>query len=61
MRKVEETVSIPEAACLLGLTTEEVLNLVFLKELGSVEAPSGRRIVPISAIERWRLAHPVTA
>jgi hypothetical protein len=61
MSEMEETVSIPEAGRLLGLTTEQVLDLVFLKELESIEAPSGRRIVPASAIERWRLAHPATA
>ncbi len=61
MSAVEETLSVPEAARRLGLTTGETLTLVFSKELESVEAPTGRRIVPISAIERHRASHQARA
>jgi hypothetical protein len=58
---MEETVSVPEAARRLGMTTEEAYTLVFLRELRSVEAPSGRRIIPIAAIDRWKSSHPTSA
>jgi hypothetical protein len=61
MSDVEDTVSVAEAAKRLGLTTDEAYSLVFAKELESIEATSGRRVVPISAIERWQAAHPVSA
>jgi hypothetical protein len=58
---VEETLRVPESGRRLGLTTGETLTLAFLKELESIEAPRGRRIVPISAIERYRASHPTPA
>jgi hypothetical protein len=61
MSDVEDTVSVAAAARRLGLTTEEAYSLVFSKQLESVEAASGRRLVPISAIEHWQATHPVSA
>jgi hypothetical protein len=61
MIDVEDTVSVAEAARRLGVTTEEAYSLVFAKQLESVEAASGRRVVPTSAIDRWRAAHPISA
>ncbi len=61
MSDMEETVSLPEAARRLRLSPEETFDLVFTRELRSVEAPSGRRLIPISAIERWKDAHPAPA
>ncbi|HEY6426595.1 MAG TPA: hypothetical protein VIX84_05130 [Acidimicrobiales bacterium] len=58
---MEETLSVAEAACRLGITTEQALTLIFLKELDSIEAPSGRRIVPVWAIERWQSSHAAPA
>jgi excisionase family DNA binding protein len=60
MSDVEETLSVAEAARRLRLTTEETYRLVFSKRLPTVEAASGRRLVPVSAIERWQQEHPVS-
>jgi hypothetical protein len=57
----EQTVSLPEAADLLGVATEDVFDLVFSGQLTSVEMPSGRRVVPRSAIERWKASHEAPA
>lgn len=51
-----ETVSMPEAARRLGLTMAEVWDLVMDRELRSVAAPSGRRIIPLDALEDYRKA-----
>lgn len=48
-----DMVEIWEAAELLGLTIPEVYDLVFSRQLASVEAPNGRRLVPRTAIEAW--------
>ena len=57
----ESTVSVAKAAKLLGMSIEEVYDLVFQLRLASVEAPSGRRVVPVSVIEQWQRDHPVHA
>ena len=49
-----DVVSVAEAGRLLGMTTAEAYDLVFTRQLKSVEAPSGRRLVPLSAIEDWK-------
>jgi hypothetical protein len=36
-------------------------DLVFQQQLATVEAPSGRRVVPVSVIEEWRRDHPIHA
>lgn len=51
-----ETVSMPEAARRLGLTMAEVWDLVLDRKLRSVAAPSGRRIIPVDALEDYRKA-----
>ncbi len=51
-----ETVSLPEAARRLGLTMAEVWDLVMDRGLRSVAAPSGRRVVPLDALEDYRNA-----
>jgi len=61
MTEVEQTVSVAEAARRLGMSTHDAYTLVFAKRLESQEAPSGRRVIPISAIEQWRTTHPVSA
>lgn len=52
------TVSVSKAAELLGLSVDEAYDLVFSRRLISVEAESGRRVVPLEAIEAWRQRHP---
>jgi excisionase family DNA binding protein len=52
----EDVVSVAEAARLLGMTVDEVYELVFTRRLKSVEAPSGRRLVPRAAIDAWKAA-----
>lgn len=61
MTAMEDLVSIPEAARQLGITTEEAYDLVFGRQLRSVESESGRRLVPVEAISEWRTQHPVPA
>jgi hypothetical protein len=55
------TVSVGKAAELLGLTIAEAYDLVFTKHLRTVEAPSGRRVVPLDTIEAWKREHAVSA
>ena len=57
----EGTVSVAKAAKLLGMTLEEAYDLVFQQRLATVEAPSGRRVVPVSVIEEWQRDHPIHA
>ncbi len=54
MTAMEDLVSIPEAARQLGITTEEAYDLVFGRQLRSVESESGRRLVSDEAISEWR-------
>jgi hypothetical protein len=61
MTAMEDLVSIPEAARQLGITTEEAYDLVFGRQLRSVESESGRRLVPVAVIIEWRTQHPVSA
>jgi hypothetical protein len=61
MSDVEDPVSVAEAARRLGISTEKAYELVFARQLDSTETPTGRRVVPIAAIARWRDTHPVSA
>jgi hypothetical protein len=61
MAEMPETVSVAEAAERLRIRGERAYMLVFSRQLRSVEAPSGRRLVPVDAIDEWRRAHPVSA
>ena len=61
MVDVEDTISVAEAAERLGISGEDVYMLVFSKQLPSVEAPSGRRLVPVTAVNGWLRTHPVSA
>jgi len=54
----EGTVSVSKAAEALGLSVDEAYELVFSRRLPSVEAQSGRRVVPLEAIEAWWQGHP---
>lgn len=54
----EGTVSVSKAAELLGLSVDEAYDLVFSRRLTSAEAESGRRVVPLEAIDAWRQRHP---
>jgi len=57
MRSVDDDpVSVWRAAELLDMTIDEVYDLVFTRRLASVEAPSGRRLVPRAAIDAWKAA-----
>lgn len=55
------TVSVAKAAKLLGMTVEEAYHLVLERQLLTIEAPSGRRVVPVSVIEEWQRDHPIHA
>ena len=57
----EGTVSVARAAKMLGMRLDDVYDLVFQKRLATVEAPSGRRVVPITVVEDWKREHPVHA
>ena len=57
----DDVVSVAKAARLLGMTTAEAYDLVFTRQLKSVAAPSGRRLVPRSAIEDWKQQHTSAA
>lgn len=59
MDEVDELLSVPEAARRIGLTTEATYDLLFTRQLPSVESTSGRRLVPADAISEWLVAHPV--
>jgi excisionase family DNA binding protein len=61
MRGVEQTMSVAEAAERLGVSIQDAYTLVFSKQLKSVEAPSGRRLIPILVVEEWLKTHPVSA
>ena len=52
----EDPVAVWKAAELLDMTIAAVYDLVFSRQLASVEAPSGRRLVPRAAIEAWKRA-----
>jgi len=52
------TVGLLEAARQLGVTFEEVFALVCSRRLKSVEASTGRRLVPVSVLDAWKAAHP---
>ena len=49
----EGTVSVARAAELLGMSLDEAYELVFSKRLPTIEAPSGRRVVPLAVVEEW--------
>jgi len=57
----EDAVAVWEAAELLDMTIADVYDLVFSRQLASVEAPSGRRLVPRSAVEAWKTAQTARA
>jgi len=57
----EGTVSVARAAKLLGMSIDDVYELVFQKRLATVEAASGRRVVPMTVVEEWKREHPVHA
>jgi excisionase family DNA binding protein len=50
----EDVVEVWEAAELLGIPIPETYDLVFSRQLASVEAPNGRRLVPRTAIDAWK-------
>jgi hypothetical protein len=50
----EGTISVTEAAEILGLTGSEAYLLVFRRKLKTVAAPSGRRVVPLEVIDEWK-------
>ena len=49
----DHTISVSEAAECLGITTEEAYELVFARTLRSVESPTGRRVVPVVALDEY--------
>jgi hypothetical protein len=53
-RVTEQTIGVTEAAERLGITTEEAYELVFARKLRTVESPTGRRVVPIEALDQLR-------
>jgi excisionase family DNA binding protein len=50
---MQGTISVSEAAERLGITTADAYKLVFARELRTVESPTGRRVVPIEAVEEY--------
>lgn len=50
---MQEPISVSEAADRLGITTAEAYELVFARELPTVESRTGRRVVPIEALEKY--------
>lgn len=58
MATMAEPMSVVAAARRLGITTEAAYDLVFRRQLRSVAAPSGRRLVPDEAVEEWLSQHP---
>lgn len=50
-RTLSQTISVTEAAERLGITTDQAYKLVFARELRTVESPTGRRVVPIDAVD----------
>jgi len=53
----EGTVSVARAAEMLGMTIDEAYDLVLRRQIDTVEAPTGRRVVPIAVIEQWEREH----
>jgi excisionase family DNA binding protein len=53
-----ELLSVSEAARRLGMTTEACYELVFARRLRTVESDTGRRLVPVDAIEDWLASQP---
>jgi predicted site-specific integrase-resolvase len=51
---MEQTISVTEAAERLGITTAEAYDLVFARTLRTVESQTGRRVVPLEALEELR-------
>lgn len=60
MSSTTGTVSVTEAAQRLGITAEEAYRLVFARKLPTVAGPTGRRLVPVDAIEGFRESVPST-
>jgi excisionase family DNA binding protein len=58
---VEPIMSVAKAAERLGVSVQDAYTLVFSKQLTSVEAPSGRRLIPVHVVEEWLKTHPVSA
>ena len=50
----EQTISVSEAAERLGISTEEAYELVFARKLRTVETETGRRVVPVEALDQVR-------
>lgn len=50
----EQTISVPEAAERLGITTAEAYELAFARQLRTVKSPTGRRVVPLEALDEQR-------
>lgn len=50
----DQTISVTEAAERLGITTEEAYDLVFARRLRTVETSSGRRVVPLEALDQLK-------
>jgi excisionase family DNA binding protein len=48
----EQTISVTEAAQRLGITTEEAYDLVFARRLRTVGTSTGRRVVPLEALDQ---------
>jgi excisionase family DNA binding protein len=51
---IEQTISVSEAAQRLGITTERAYELVFAQTLRTVEDSTGRRLVPLEALDEFR-------
>jgi excisionase family DNA binding protein len=49
----DQTISVTEAAERLGITTEKAYELVFARTLRTVESRTGRRVVPVQALEEY--------
>ena len=61
MVDVDQTMSVADAAERLGISVQDAYTLVFSKQLKSVEAPSGRRLIPVHVVDEWLRTHPVSA
>lgn len=48
----EQTISVSEAAERLGITTDEAYELVFARRLRTVATATGRRVVPLEALDQ---------
>jgi excisionase family DNA binding protein len=49
----DQTISVSEAAERLGITTDEAYELVFARTLRTVESSTGRRVVPVAALDEY--------